>query len=125
MSEKALKFGNIRVNKKTLQKSKQAINLDLVNVDQIVVSDKFKHGDDGFKYFIGYKEGKIVKPLCIILPQMSGYIKYFVNSGKNMTSWLKNDDVLDKYNDIRDKNIETLKIKFHSMSVYDEKDIKT
>ena len=125
MSEKALKFGNIRVNKKTLQKSKQAINLDLVNVDQIVVSDKFKHGDDGFKYFIGYKEGKIVKPLCIILPQMSGYIKYFVNGGKNMTSWLKNDDVLDKYNDIRDKNIETLKIKFHSMSVYDEKDIKT
>ena len=38
---------------------------------------------------------------------------------------VKNDDVLDKYNDIRDKNIETLKIKSYSMSVYDEKDIKT
>ena len=84
MSEKTLKFDNIRVNKKEFHKSKQPIDLDLVNVDQIVVSDKFKHSDDGFKYFIGYKEGEIVKPLCIILPQMSGYIKYFENSGKNV-----------------------------------------
>ena len=55
-----------------------------VNVDQIVVSDKFKHSDEGFKYFIGYQEDEIVKLLCIILPQTSGYIKYFENSGKNI-----------------------------------------
>ena len=48
-----------------------------VNVDQIVVSDKFKHSDEGYKYFTGYQEDGNVKPLCIILPQMSGYIKYF------------------------------------------------
>ena len=75
MSEKTLKFENIMVNKKEFHKSKQPIDLDLVNVDQIVVSDKFKHSDDGFNYFIGYKEGEIVKPLCIILSQMTGYIK--------------------------------------------------
>ena len=63
-----LKFDNIRVNKKEFRKSKQPINLDLINVDQIVISDKFKHNDDGFKYFIGYKEGEMVKLLCIILP---------------------------------------------------------
>ena len=34
------------------------------------------------KYFIGYKENKIVKPLCIILPQISGYIKCFEKGGK-------------------------------------------
>ena len=45
--------------------------------DQIVVSDKFKHSDEGYKYFIGYQEDENVKPLCILLPQMSGYIKYF------------------------------------------------
>ena len=77
MSEKTLNFDNIRVNKKEFRKSKQPIKLDLVNVDQIVVPDKFKHSDGGFKYFIGYKEGEIVKPLCIILFQMSGCIKYF------------------------------------------------
>ena len=55
-----------------------------VNIDQIVVSEKFKHNNEGFKYFISYQEGEIVKPLSIILPQMRGYIKYFENGGKNM-----------------------------------------
>ena len=77
MSEKTLRLDNIRVNKKEFHKSKQPIDLMSVNVDQIVISDKFKLSDEGFKYFIGYQEGEIVKPLCIILPQMSGYIKYF------------------------------------------------
>ena len=71
-----------------------------VNVDQIVVSNKFKHNNKGFKYFIGYQEGGIVKPLCIILPQMSGYIKYFKNGGKNMSFFVRDDNVLDKYNEI-------------------------
>ena len=96
MNEKTLKFDNIRVNKREFHKSKQKIDLKSVNVNQIVVSDKFKHSDDGFKYFIGYQEGEIVKPLCIILPQMSGYIKYFKSSGKNMSFMVKDDDVLDK-----------------------------
>ena len=76
-SEKTLKFDIIVVNKK-----EQPISLELVNIDQIVISDKFKHSDDGFKYFIGYKEDEIVKPLCIILPQMSGYLKCFENRMK-------------------------------------------
>ena len=66
MSGETLKFGNIRVNKKEFHKSKQPVDSSLVSVDQIVVSDKLKHSDDGFKYFISYKEGEIVKPLCII-----------------------------------------------------------
>ena len=102
----------------------QQIDLDLVNLDQIVVSDKFRHNDDGFKYFIGYKEGEIVKRLCIILPQMTEYMKYFENGRKNMSFVIKDDDVLDKYNEIWDKIKETLSIKFHSMPVYDEKYIE-
>ena len=124
MSEKTLKFDNIRVNKKEFHKSKQPIDLMSVNVDQIVVSDKFKHSDEGFKYFIGYQEDEIVKPLCIILPQMTGYIKYFENGGKNMSFVIKDDDVLDKYNKTWDKIKEKLSIKFHATPVYDEKYIK-
>ena len=97
MSEKIVKFDNIRVNKKEFHKSKQPIDLDLVNVDQIVVPGKFKHSDDSFKYFIGYKEDKTVKPLCIILPQMTGYIKYFYNGGKNMSLVIKDDKCPNKY----------------------------
>ena len=62
------------------------------------MSDNFKHNDDDFKYFIGYHESEIVKRLCIILPQMTGYIKYFENDGKNMSFVIKDDNVLDKYN---------------------------
>ena len=85
MSEKTLKFNNIRLNKKEFQKSKEPIDLMSVNVDQIVISDKFRHNNEGFNYFIGYQEGGIVKPLCITLPQMGEYIKYFENGGKNMS----------------------------------------
>ena len=110
MSEKTLKFNNIRLNKKEFHKSKEPIDLMSVNVDQIVVSDKFKHNNEGFKYFIGYQEGEIVKPLCIILPQMSGYIKYFENGGKNMSFLIKDDEVWEKYENIWDviKNKQTL-----------------
>ena len=68
MSGNTVKFNNIKPNKKEFHKSKQPIELSLVTVDQIVISDKFKHSDEGFKYFIGYQEGEIVKPLCVILP---------------------------------------------------------
>ena len=124
MSEKTLKFNNIRVNKKEFHKSKQPIDLMSVNVDQIVVSDKFKHNNEGFKYFIGYQEGEIVKPLCIILPQMSGYIKYFENGGKNSSFLIKDDNVLNKYNKIWNVIKNKLNIKFHSMPIYDKTYIK-
>ena len=88
MSEKILKFDNIILNKKKCHRSKEPIDLLSVDLDQIVVSHKFKHNDEGFKYFIGYLKGEIVKPLCIILPQMSGYIKYFENGSKNMSFFI-------------------------------------
>ena len=119
MSKKTLEFDNIIANNRELHKCKQPIDLMSVNVDQIVVSDKFKHSDDSFKYFISYKEGEIVKPLCIILPQMTGYIKYFENGGKKISFMVKEDDVLDKYNKIWGKTKNKLNIKFHSIPVYD------
>ena len=65
MSEKALKLNHIKIKKK-FHKSRQPIDLKSVNLDQIVVSDKLRHSEEGFKYFIGYQESEIVKPLCII-----------------------------------------------------------
>ena len=42
---------------------------------------------------------------------MSGYIKYIENGRKNMSFVIKDDFVLDKYNEIWDKIKETLKHK--------------
>ena len=103
---------------------KKAIDLESVIVDKIVVSDKFKHSEDGYKYYIGYQEDEIVRPLCIILPQMSGRIKYFKNGGKNMSFLIKNDEVWEKYEEIWDVIKNKLGIKFHSEPVHEKKYLK-
>ena len=52
MSEKTLKFNNIKINKTEFHKSKQAIDLDSVTTNKIVVSDKFKHSEECYKYWL-------------------------------------------------------------------------
>ena len=67
-----------------------------------------------------------VIPLCIILPQMSGWIKYFENGGKNMSFKIENDEVYVRCNSIWNKIKELLGgVKFHSKPIYDESYIKT
>ena len=51
MSGKTLKFDNIEVNKKEFHNSKQAIDLNSVDIKK-VTSDKFTPSDKGFKYFV-------------------------------------------------------------------------
>ena len=125
MSEKTLKFNNIRLNKKKFHKSKEPIDLLSIDLDQIAVSDKFEHIDEGFNHFIGYLKGEIIKPLCIILPQMKGYIKYFENDNKSMSFLIKIDEVWDKYDKIWNVIKDKLGIKFHSEPVYKYKYLKT
>ena len=119
MSEKKLKFNNIRLNKKEFYKSKEPIGLLSVDIDQIFVSNKFKDNNDGFKYFIGYQEGGIVKLLCILLPQVSGYIKCFENGSKNMSFFIKDYELWEDYQHIWDVIKDKLDIEFHSEPVYE------
>ena len=51
MSEKTLKFSNIILNKIKFHRSKEPIDLLSVDLDQIVVSHKFKHNNESFKFF--------------------------------------------------------------------------
>ena len=125
-SKETLKVGDVVVNKKEFHTSKQAIALSLVDTDKIVVSEKFKYSDDGFKYFIGYlHDDGVIRLLCIILPQMSGYIKYFDTGGKNMSFKIEDEGVYLKYNDIWNKIKKVLHTRFHSQPIYDDKYIKT
>ena len=94
------------------------------DIDQIVVSNKFEHNNEGFKYFVGYQKGGIVKPLCIILPQRSEYIKYFENGSKSMSFLIKDNEVWEKYQHIWDMINDKLGIKFHSEPVYEYKYLK-
>ena len=126
MNKQTLKFVDTVVNKKVFYASKQIIVLHSVNTNKIVVSYTVKHSDDGFTYFIGYlHDDHVIRPLCIILPQMTGYIKYFYYGGKNMSFKIEDENMHLKYTEVWNKIKGLLNVKFHSQPVYDDKYIKT
>ena len=121
---KTLVFNDVEMTKKDFYDAKKAIPLNLVDMNIIVVSNKVKNNNEISKYFIGYLND-IVVPLCVILPQMDGYIKYFENGGKNMSFKIEDDEVYIKYNQIWNKIKELLGVKFYSEPIYEDKYIKT
>ena len=95
MSSQKIKFGDKEVDKKKFYSSKEAILLRSVDLSKIVVSSRWKLNDTIYIYihFCGYSNNDVIKPLCIILLQMNGYIKYFDNCGKNMSFVTDNKEV--------------------------------
>ena len=90
--------------KKLIKKNSIYLNklffLNSVDLSKIVVSSKWKISDTKCKYFCGYLNNDVIQPLCVILPQMSGYIKYFDDGGKNMSFVTDDKEVYKKYNEI-------------------------
>ena len=124
--KKALVSNDVEVSKKDFYDAKKVIPLSLVDVNSIVVSNKVKNNNETNKYFIGYlNDIDEISPLCIILPQMSSYIKYFENGGKNMSFKIEDDSVYVKYNQLWHKIKELLGVKFYTEPIYENKFIKT
>ena len=121
MSSQKIKFGDKEFDKKEFYLSKQAILLNSVDLSKIVVSSKWKINDTKYKYFCGYLNNDIIQPLCVILPQMSGYIKYFDDGGKNMAFVTDDKEVYKKYNEIWEVVRKRLKLKFFVSPVRDDK----
>ena len=121
MSSRKIKFGDKEVNKKEFYSSKQAISLDSVDLDKIVVSNKWKINNTTYKYLCGYLNSDFIQPLCVILPQMNGYIKYFDDGGKNMSFVTDDEEVYKKYNEIWEVVRKLLKLKFTVGPVRDDK----
>ena len=120
MSLRKIKFGNKEVNKKEFYSSKQAISLDSVDLNKIVVSKKWKINDTTYKHICGYLNNDAVQPLCVILPQMDGYIKYFDDGGKNMSFVTDDEKIYQKYNEKWEVIRNLLKIDFTVNPVRDD-----
>ena len=91
MSGKNIIFDNEKINKSNVYRNKKRFIIDDMDVNKILISKKEPHGEkSSLKYFIGYSDNDCIKPLCIKLPQMIGYVKHF---DSNMTMSLK---VIDK-----------------------------
>ena len=121
MSSQKIKFGDKDVDKKTFYSSKEAILLDSVDLSKIVISSRWKLNDTTYKYFCGYLNNDVVKPLCVILPQMNGYIKYVDDGGKNMSF----EKVYEKYDEIWSVVKSLLKLKFAASPIRNDKYILT
>ena len=121
MSSQKIKFGDKKVDKKEFYSSKQAIFLNSVDVSKIVVSSKWKISDTKCKYFCGYLNNDVIQPLCVILSQMSEYIKYFDDGGNNMSFVTDDKEVYKKYIEIWEVIRKLLKLKFFVSPVRDDK----
>ena len=120
MSLRKIEFGNKEVNKKEFYSSKQAISLDSVDLNKIVVSKKWKINDTTYKHLSGYLNNDTIQPLCVILPQMDGYIKYFDDGEKNMSFVTDDEKIYKKYNEIWEVVRNLLKIDFTVNPVRDD-----
>ena len=85
MRNKKFAIGDIEVKQNAFLKSKNPIEINEVDIDKIVISDKASYGNK-------------IKSLCIMLPKMSGYVKRFHEAtipGKTFGTKLRNPVTLD------------------------------
>ena len=95
--------------------------LDTADLSKIVVSSRWKLNDTTYKYICGYLNNDVIEPLCVILPQMNGYIKYFDNGRKNMSFVTDDKEVYEKYDVIWNVIKGLLKLKFTTSPIRDDK----
>ena len=84
MEQEAVNFRENNIIKSAFHENKRSININEVDIEQIVLYHKKSYSKDLFKYFIGYrhKGNAFPSPLCVKLPQMNAYAKYFDKNNK-------------------------------------------
>ena len=78
MSGKNINFNDKKIKKSIFYKNKAINNIENIGVNNILVSKKEPYGNkNSFKYYIGYNDNDVIRPLCKRLPQMSGYTRKY------------------------------------------------
>ena len=108
MEKTIIRIGDTEIKKRKFHQYKRPLSIKSTNINKIV-----SFGKKGFKYFIGYKDAKKIKPLCIFLPKVSAYRKYF-DETKYMSFLIKDDELLEKGNEIWKKVKNSIKKEFDS-----------
>ena len=101
MSRSSINFNNEKIKKSDFYKNKKIFNIDNIDVNKILVSKKETYGKyNSFKYFIGYNDNNVIKPLYLELSQMIGYINKF------------NKNKIAMYPKVKDKKLLKITIKY-------------
>ena len=100
-------------------KNKKIFNIDYIDVNKILVSKKEQYGkNNSFKYFIGYNDNDIIRPLFVKLPQTTSYINKFKDKKTKITTttslMIKDKQLFKNYNKIWEKIESLMRKKFDS-----------
>ena len=106
MNGKNINFDNKNIKKSDFyNKSKKIFNIDDIDVNKILVSKIETYGKYNlFKYFIGYNDNDVIRPLYLELSQMTGYINEFDENKLRMSFIIKDKQLLKNYKKNMDKN---------------------
>ena len=78
MSGKNINFDDKKSKKVKFYKNKNVTRIDDIDVNKILVSKKEPYGtENSFKYFVGYNDNDVIRPLRVRLPQITGYARRF------------------------------------------------
>ena len=112
MSGKNINFDAKKILKSDFYKNKKVNRIDNIDVNKILVSKKEPWDTkNSFKYFIGYKDNDAIRPLCVIIPQMTGYARK-CHENATIPFRVNNKQLLRNYNKIWEKIENLMKIDF-------------
>ena len=103
ISRNSLNFNNEKILKSDFYKNKKIFNIDNIDVNKILVSKKEKeiYGKyNSFKYFIGYNDNNVIRPLCLSIPKTTGYIDIYKKNKLVMALMVKDKQLLENYKKI-------------------------
>ena len=104
MSGKNINFDNKGNLKSDFYKKKTVNKIDNADVNKVLVSNEEPYGTkNSFNYFIRYNDNDFIMPLCIKLPQTTGYVKKF-EGNTTMSFKISDKQLLKKYNEIWKKS---------------------
>ena len=76
MSGKSMNFEDKKIKKINFYKNEKLFKIDDIDVKKTLASKKESNGSNmSIKYFTGYSDNAAMRPLCIMFPQMIGYVK--------------------------------------------------
>ena len=130
MSRSSINFNDEKIKKYDFYKNKKIFNIDNIDVNKILVSKKETYGKyNSFKYFLGYNDNGVIRPLYLLLSQMTSYINKFDKNKITMSLMIKDKQLFKNYNKIWKKIEKLMDIDFNTKPTYgdddDDKYIKT
>ena len=124
MSTRIIYFNDKKIKKSDFcNKNKKIFNTSDIDINKILVSKKETYGKyNSFKYFIGYNDNNIIRPLHLRLSQMTDYINKFDENKITMSFMIKDKQLLKNYNKIWKKVEKLMKIHFNTKTTYGDDD---